>query len=363
MSQLSGHHYAVVVAGGSGTRLWPLSRQNLPKQMQALMSDKTLIQETVERLRGVVPPENVFVSTTQNYRDKIHELLPDIAIENIIVEPVARGTSAAFALLANHLHAKDPDAIVFTLASDHAIAKVDKFRKTVQDCFAFIEANPGRLAIVGIKPTRPDTGLGYIKVREQLQDAPPVFVAEKFVEKPSHDVAQAYVDSGEYYWNAAYYCFAASTLLAAYEDADPRLVAAAREYAATGDVEAYLKAPEKVHEIEVIDSGKYPLAVVPADFTWSDIGNWVALHKVLSEILGGDLVTRGTGPHIDVNSVSYLVHNTSDRVVATAGLDNIVIVATDEAVFVVNMNQLEAAPEITQDLLRKVAADAEGRYL
>lgn len=349
----SAHRYAVVVAGGAGTRLWPLSRQNLPKQMQSLMSDKTLIAETVDRLRGVVPWENVYVSTTANYSGTISELLPDIKDENIIVEPVARGTSAAFALFASTLYDKDPEAVIFSLASDHAITEVDRFQQTLRDCYAFIEANRGHVALVGIKPTRPDTGLGYIKVRGIISEKPAVYAAEKFVEKPSREVAASYVTSGEYYWNAAYYCFAAATLLEAYDDADPRLLAAARNYRRTGKSADYEAAPRKVHEVEVIDSRKYPLAVVPAEFAWSDIGNWQALHRALADIAGESMVATNSRQHIDVDSTNCLVYSDDERIVATAGLDSIVVVSTKDVVLVLNMEQLEKMPELLTALRDK----------
>ena len=164
------HRYAVVVAGGSGTRLWPLSRKSLPKQMQALMSDRTLIVETVDRLRGVVPDDHIFVSTTVNYGEAIRDLLPEIPRDNVIVEPEPAGTAAAFALFTYTLHERDPDAIVFSLASDHAITEVDRFQSTMRACYAFIEEHPAHVALVGIRPTRPDTGLGYIKVREKFAE-------------------------------------------------------------------------------------------------------------------------------------------------------------------------------------------------
>ena len=203
------------------------------------------------------------------------QMLPQIPEENFIVEPVARGTAAAFALFTSVIYDRDPDALVFTLASDHAITEVDKFQKSVRKAFEHIEQHRDRLAFIGITPTRPDTGLGYIKVRGQ-SESPGILSAEKFVEKPSLEVATGYVDSGEYVWNSGYYCFAAATLLKAYEEADPRLVESARAYLASGDVADFENAPEKVHEIEIIDAGRYPLVVVPADFRWSDIGNWQA---------------------------------------------------------------------------------------
>ena len=361
--ELRRHRYAVIVAGGSGTRLWPLSRQNLPKQMQALMSDKTLIAETVDRLRGAVPMENVYISTTGNYLETIRDLLPDIASENIICEPVARGTSAAFALIAHHLHEKDPQAVIFSLASDHAITEVDKFQETLDRSFEFIEQHPRQIAMVGIRPTRADTGLGYIKVRHAIQDDPLIYEAEKFVEKPTQVVAEKYVESGEYFWNAAYYCFYASTLLEAYEAADPRLTLAARAFSKTGVRSDYEQAPDKVHEIEIIDSATYPLAVVPAEFTWSDIGNWLALYMLLSDIAGDDVVSSDASRHVDVNSKRLMVSNPDGRLVATAGLEDVIVVSTEDAVLVLHMSQLETVPETMRQLLTKLAQEGKEDYL
>ena len=278
------HRYAVVVAGGSGTRLWPVSRQSLPKQMQALMSEKSLIAETVDRLEGVVPAERIFVSTTANYLEPIRSLLPAIPRENYIVEPESRGPTVAFALLATYLAARDPEAVVFSLASDHAITEVDKFRQAVRTSYEYVEGHPGQIVVVGITPTRPDTGLGYLRVRERLQEDPPVFRAGKYVEKPSLEVAQDYVQSGQSFWNAAYYCFRAGTLLAAYADANPLLVERTAEFLRTDDLETYREIPGEFHEIDIIDSAKYPLAVVPGDFRWSDIGNWSSLHRALADV-------------------------------------------------------------------------------
>lgn len=363
------HRYAVVVAGGSGTRLWPLSRRDLPKQMQSLMSDKSLIAETVARLRGVVPFENVFISTTENYRAQIAELLPEIDTANFIVEPEARGTPAAFALFAAHVHGLDPDAVIFSLASDHAITEIDKFQQTMVQAFDFIDSEPGAVAMVGITPTRPDTGLGYIKARPEQVGRPgpaesaPVLRVEKYIEKPSYDVAATYVAAGGYYWNSAYYCFRASTLLAAYTEAEPELVAATGEYLRTGDPAAYLSAPVRAHEIDLIDTVRYPLAVVPADFTWSDIGNWAALHRSLSALIGSEVVSANARDHIDVHSTGCLVVNGDDRVVVTAGLDDIAVITTNDAVMVINMKQLEEMPATMQELFARLRAEGKEELL
>jgi mannose-1-phosphate guanylyltransferase len=345
--EVESHRYAVVVAGGSGTRLWPLSRKNLPKQMQSLMGDQTLIAETIERIGAVVPIENVFVSTTANYAGMVHDLVPQIPVDNIIVEPVARGTAAAFALFAHTLHQRDPDAVVFSLASDHNITEVELFQETLRRCYEFIEMHRDHIAIVGIQPTRADSSLGYIKIRHgvHIGDSS-ALAAEKFVEKPSRQVAKRYLASGEYYWNAAYYCFAAATLLDAYEDGDARLVRAIRRYVDTQALADYEAAPQKVHEIEVIDSGKFPLAVIPADFTWSDIGNWRTLHRVLADLAGGDLVASDANHHYDIGSDNCLVVNPGERIVATVGLENVVVVSLDDVVLVLNKDDSERIPEL-----------------
>jgi mannose-1-phosphate guanylyltransferase/mannose-6-phosphate isomerase len=353
----------VVVAGGSGTRLWPLSRQALPKQMQSLMSDRTLIAETVERLSGVLPVEHVFISTTENYRASMAAMLPQIPAENFIIEPEARGTPAAFALFSQRLLRLDPDAVIFTLASDHAITEVGRFQETMRTSFEFIETHPEWLAIVGIAPTRPDTGLGYIRAVEVVQDEPAVLRVEKYAEKPSLETAQSYLDSGNYYWNAAYYCFRADTLVEAYRRVDAKLVEATAAYLDVGDPAYYRQAPVAVHEVDIIDTSKTPLALVPAYFTWSDIGSWAALYRSLSELVGEDVVSKNADKHTDYGSTRSLVLNTDDRNVTTAGLDHIGVITTEDAVFVVDLSRLEEMPEIMQKLFEKLRSEGKGHLL
>lgn len=359
----SEHRYVVIVAGGSGTRLWPLSTSKLPKQMQALMSERSLIAETVGRLEGLVPMDHVFVSTTENFRGQIAEQLPLLPPENLIVEPEARGTPAAFALFASYLHDLDPDAVIFSLASDHAITEIDRFQQTLNQTFAYIEAHPGELALVGINPTRPDTGLGYVKTRDVVCESPLVYSVDKYVEKPTFEVAETYLNDGGYYWNSAYYCFRAQTLIDAYNNDDPRLVAQTTAYLKTGDPQHYLEAPVKAHEIDIIDTRKYPMVLVPADFNWSDIGNWAALHRSMAALAGTDVVSRKPANHVDVSSHDSLVLNTDDRVVVTAGLDHVAVITTEKAVFVVDMRKLEEMPETMQELINRLRMEGKDDLL
>lgn len=353
MNKLSEHSYAVIMAGGSGTRLWPLSRKDLPKQMQKFISDKSLINETVDRLLTFIDIKNLYIATTANYATRIKKLLPMIPADQIIVEPVSRGTTAALALVTTVIHKRDPEALLFYVASDHAITGMDKFRKTFIDTFDYVKANPQDIALVGIKPTRPDTGLGYIKAKKEIQSEPnSVFTVDKFVEKPSFKVAKRYVESGMYYWNAAYYCFKASTLLQAYEDADPEITNSINLYLESKNVDDFSKVPIKAQEIEVIDASKYRLVVIPADFTWSDIGNWQALHELLASVEGNDIVTHG-GEHIDINSSNCLIYTTKNKLVATVGLDNIVIVDTPDILLVMDKDQPLEIKKLIESLKEK----------
>src|SRR3989344_6213858 len=268
MNKLLKNGYAVIMAGGSGTRLWPLSMRDLPKQMQNFIGNKTLINETIERLYGFIDKNQIYISTTANYEPKIKELLPEIPEENIIVEPIARGTTAAFALVAMTIKKRDPKAIILTIASDHSVTDIDEFHKSIYRMFSHVKNNPGDIVLIGIKPTRPDTGLGYIKIKNKLKpnsDANnkslKVYLVEKFVEKPNRKVAEDYVNSENYFWNTAYYCFKAETLLEAYKDADPKINEAVKKYLSTGNIEDFAKVPSKNHEIEIIDASKHRLVM------------------------------------------------------------------------------------------------------
>lgn len=326
------------MAGGSGTRLWPLSRKDLPKQIQKLVSDKTLIEDTVDRISDVVDYANIFISTTQNYADKIRATLPLVPADNIIVEPVAHGPTAAFGLLAETLYRRDPEATIFSLASDHAISEVDQFQAAMHEAFSVIEKNPRSIALVGIKPTRPDTGLGYVKIDQEIQHDPLVYSVEKFVEKPGLKVATSYFASGDYYWNAAYYCFKAKTLVDAYDESNPLIMAGVRNFLASNDQADFVAIPPVAHEIEIINAQKFPLLLIPAHFKWSDIGNWGTLHDLLAEYEDEkNMVVNSKQNYIGVDSTNCMVIAKNDnKVVATVGLNNIVIVDTKDALLVLD---------------------------
>ena len=202
-------HYAVIMAGGTGTRLWPMSRLAKPKQFHNLVSEKTLIQETYDRVKKAIPKENIFISTNTKYEEEIKNQLSGVAPENFIIEPAKRNTAPALAYVTAEILRKDKDAVIATLASDHVVNNIDVFANTVKVAFETAEKYPDYLVTVGINPTRPDTGLGYIKMGKVVVqvDGEQVFEVDKFLEKPDHKTAEKYIQSWEYLWNGAYYFF------------------------------------------------------------------------------------------------------------------------------------------------------------
>lgn len=356
MNKIPKNGYAVIMAGGSGTRLWPLSRRNLPKQMQSFVGDKTLINETVERLLGVIDRKRIYISTNASYGPKIKKLLPEIPGENIIIEPVSRGTTAAFALIVMTIMMRDPEAVVFTIASDHSVINVEQMHKSIFDAFSHVAENPKDIALIGIKPTGPDTSLGYIKTKGILDEEKNIHLVDKFVEKPGRELAESYVNSGDYYWNTAYYCFKADTLLNAYKDVDPEITGSIGRYLSSGDIGQFMKTPIKSQEIEIIDASKHRLVMIRGNFNWKDVGSWQGLHEVIAGISGQNLASN-SDTHVDINSKDCLVFSNGKKLVATVNLDNIVIVDTDDALLVMNKNDSQNVKELIEILKNKGLTD------
>lgn len=344
------HAYAVVLAGGAGTRLWPLSRKDLPKQMQPLVSDRSLIDETVSRLEKILPREHIFISTTKNYAEKIVEILPNFPKEHIIVEPIARGKIAALALAASVIQKKDKEAILFVLASDHTIANISAFQKSVRNAFSYIVSHPADILLVGIAPTKPDTSLGYIKLGNKASGG--VSYVEKFVEKPSARVAKHYVESGEYLWNTSYYCTRAANLLRVYGDADPAIVRGITAFLKQKKISDFLTIPDKAHEMEFLDPVRHRLMVMRGTFSWADVGTWESLHEVLTNLHKNSTLVKN-GNHVDVASSNSFVVSTADKLVATVGLKNVIVVNTPDVLLVLNKERTHNIKKLLATLKNK----------
>ena len=363
-------NYAVIMAGGTGTRLWPMSRLAKPKQFHNLVSEKSLIQETYDRVKKAIPKENIFISTNIKYEEEIKNQLLGVAPENFIIEPAKRNTAPALAFVTAEILRRDKDAVIATLASDHVVNNVDVFANTVKIAFETAEKYPDFLVMVGINPTRPDTGLGYIKMGKVTAevDGEQVFEVDKFLEKPDQKTAERYVQSWEYLWNGAYYFFKGEQMMEWIEKYIPKtykIVKEIEELKAKGGNGAmatkvkniFESAIDEQFENAIIEQKDFKkVLVIPADLGWSDIGNWGTLHDVLSENYGSSNISRGH--HIDVGSEGCLVYS-GEKMIATIGLKDVVVIDTPDSMLIANKNKAQDVKK----LLDKLKEEGKHLYL
>lgn len=362
---LSEHCHIVIMAGGSGTRLWPLSRKAHPKQFQRLTSDRTLLQETFARALLVCPAERIYVCTAAPYRELVTAQLPEIAEANILIEPEARNTAPAIAFAAGLIRERDSEAVVATIASDHAIHNPEAFAESLKMAFSSVSSHREKLAIVGINPTRPDTGLGYIRMGAEFpaEEGERIFLAEDFKEKPDRKTAENYIADWRYLWNAGYFIFCAETFADWTEKYAPELHTAIRsivEFAASGAdaaeriAELYASIPKEAVEPLIVEKLQpNERLVIPAPLRWSDVGNWSTLFDFLSEKMKTDVVS--TGKLVDLGSERVLALD-EGKLIVTLGLEDVIIVDTKDALLVASRDKVEGE---MKELLKKVA-DAEG---
>lgn len=338
------NQYIVIMAGGSGTRLWPLSRKKMPKQFQSFLSSKTLLQETYDRALLVVPKENIYISSTLAYRELILEQLPEMSAEHLILEPATRNTAPAITLVAATLHQINPKAIIATIASDHAIENNDEFVLTLETAFETATLYPDKLTTIGINPTKPDTGLGYIKIGEEspFEGKKRAFFIDDFKEKPDYETAMRYTNEWGYLWNAGYFIFQSNTLLFWTKKYSPETsLAIEKTLTAKNTAEAetlYQEAPgEPIEPLIIEHLSPQERLVIPSSLHWSDVGNWGTLLQFLIEKNHTSII--GDGPHLDLLSENLLVKNTaSDKKIVTLGLKNTVIINTPDAILIADQN-------------------------
>jgi mannose-1-phosphate guanylyltransferase len=333
--------HAVILAGGSGTRFWPASRQQMPKQLLPLagQADVPLIAATLHRLSPLVPVERVWVSTGASLVTATAATLPSVPTTHLLAEPLARNTAPAIGWAAATIARQDPDALVAVLPADHAIADEDEFRRVLGT--ALQAAERGWLTTVGIVPTRPETGYGYIEVGDAIAEG--VNAAVRFVEKPNRERAEAYVAGGRHLWNAGMFFFQARAMRAAIAEHLPALAAGldAIDAAARSGNEAAVLAEvfPKLPSIS-IDHGVMEkaakIAVVPGDFGWNDVGSWQATWEMSSRDAQGNALPEGS---IAVDANNNLVRDLSatagKKRWALVGVSDLVVVETDDAVLVI----------------------------
>lgn len=344
--------HAVIMAGGSGTRLWPLSRASTPKQFQKLVGQTTLLQQTFERIEKIIPSERIWIVTNQHYRQLVEEQLPTIPKQHIITEPFGRNTAAATLLATMAVLEEDSGAILFgLLPADHYVGKPKVFRAATETLLSFIENNPEYVATIGIRPTEPNTGLGYIKLGTSLAklNRRAIFKVDSFHEKPKLEVAEEFVASGEYLWNGGYYLFNGQTMLGYFQQLAPEIYKKVGNYRQQQSPEAYEKIPAESIDTAIAEKLPY-LAVVPAEMDWSDVGNWAALHEILSA--EGKTSEVVVGDHISEQSENTLVMG-GGKLIVTVGVKDIVVIDTDDVILICQKGSVQEVKKIVERLQKQ----------
>jgi mannose-1-phosphate guanylyltransferase len=356
MSTLESPHtpiYAFIMAGGVGSRLWPRSRKNTPKQFLDLISDETMLQDAFQRLLPLIPAERILVGTGAEYVSLVREQLPDLPPGNIVVEPSGRGTAPAIGLGAIHIHHHHPEAVMAVVTADHHIGEASRFRGAL--AVAAQVAQDGHLVTLGIKPTFPSTGYGYIRRGEQLTqlDGFDVYRAIRFTEKPDAAMARAFLDSGLYSWNSGMFVWKAQAIRAEFRRQMPQLHTQLGEIErafGTPDAEAVLERVWADVQKQTIDYGimerAHNVAVIPVRIGWNDIGSWKTLKELLEADENGNVLA---GDHVALDTQNTLIYS-PHKLVATIGLKDLIIVETEDALLVCSQDQCQDVRKVVETL-------------
>ncbi len=345
--------FALILAGGTGTRLWPRSRRDSPKQLLALFSDRTMLQETCDRIRPILPADHIFVITNEGYLQAVHEQLPDLPRQNIIDEPEGHGTAPSIGLGALYIQKIDPDAVMISLHADHYIERVEEFRRALLD--AAQVAARGGLVTLGIEPRNPETGYGYIH-RGELSEkigAQQVYRVAQFMEKPDEATAKQFIASGEYYWNSGIFVWKVATILKEFAEHQPALYAQLQKIGralGTPRARATMARVWKDVATETIDVGiiekSQHVSVLPIDVGWSDVGSWATLLDILPSNRENNVTV---GEHIGVDTKSSLIYS-PNRLIATVGLTDMIVVDTDDAILVCPKDRAQEVKHLVEAL-------------
>ncbi|WP_306590375.1 mannose-1-phosphate guanylyltransferase [Geothrix sp. 21YS21S-4] len=343
---------AVVMAGGRGTRFWPHSRNARPKQFLAIAGTETLLHQTVRRLDGHVPPERIFVVTTEDLAAETRRMLPELPAENVIVEPEGRNTAPCLALALVQIERKVPGGVMAVLSADHWIGDREIFLEDL-DLAVDHAQSAHELVTFGIRPTYPETGYGYI----ESEGKGPVLQVKAFREKPPADVAMEYLESGRHYWNAGMFVWTLADFREGLEKHAPDVLAPLDAWTAAGAepsalAAAYGQLPKVAIDVALMEKAG-TVAVVPTRFRWSDVGSWPAaieFHQADSE---GN-VTRGDTLLLDTHNSAFFG---GKRLIAASGVENLIVVDADDALLICHRDRAQTVKQIVERLQAEGRAD------
>jgi len=360
------HYYAVIMAGGEGSRLWPLSRRERPKQMVQIGSDRTLFQLAVDRIRPIFQPERIYVVTVETQAAKLQEQCPEIPKENFLIEPMPRGTASVVALAALALHKHDPQAVMATLAADHLISNVEYFQELLRQGYQLSEA--GWLVTLGIRPTYPSTGYGYIQRGPELKGFPFLaYEVDRFREKPDETTAREFLARGDHDWNSGMFIWRTDRIRVEFGRLMPELdvqleeIARAWDTPARGETIASVWPTIKPQTIDygIMEKAERVVVIPAVDLGWNDVGSWESIFEVFPPDNDGNIILDSE--HIGIGTGgSLIVSDRTKRLIVTLGVENLIVVDTKDAVLVCSRDHAQKVREVVNLLKQQ---DGGTRYL
>lgn len=346
---------AVIMAGGKGERFWPKSRTNYPKQFLSLTNDgKTMIQLTIERLLPIVKHGDIYIVTNKNYVDLVKEQLPEIPVENIIAEPVARNTAPCIGLAATIIQDKYDDAIMMVLPADHLIKQNQMYISTLRTAIN-VATEGDNLVTIGITPTYPETGYGYINYGESMNSDKytNVYCVEKFVEKPNIEKAKEYLDSGNYIWNSGMFVWKISTILKKFEQYLSDTYNGLMHIKSSINTEMFEYTLNNIFSEFKSESIDYAIMeksdniyTLPGTFGWDDVGSWLSLERINKTNEFGNVVS---GNVITINTKNTTISGT-DKLIAAVGLEDLIIVDTEDAILICSKDTTQDVKKVIENL-------------
>lgn len=355
---MNNHHYVAIMAGGIGSRFWPMSRTHHPKQfLDILNTGKSLIQWTYERFAGFIPKENIFIVTSEEYVGIVQDQLPGIPTENIVAEPSRKNTAPCIAYISFKIHQKDPKANLIVAPSDHLILDTKAFNKVCLEALSFVSKH-NALITLGIQPTHPNTGYGYIQY-EQHAVSDNVFKVKTFTEKPNIELAKTFIASGDFLWNAGIFVWQIKNILTAFEKHLPEMyevfAADADKFNSSEEKNAINKIYPQCTNIS-IDFGIMEKAsnvyIIPSSFGWSDLGTWNSAYENLEKDYFGNAVAGDNVMVID--ATKCMVHAPKNKLVLLQGLDDTIIVDTEDVLLICKKDKEQAIKEYVAEVKRKM---------
>ncbi len=350
------NHYVAIMAGGIGSRFWPMSRTAYPKQfLDVLNTGKTLVQWTYERYAKFIPAENIYIVTSDEYVDIVKTQLPQLPIENILAEPSKKNTAPCIAYISFKLAQINPDARFIVAPSDHLILEEDRFQDIALQALDFVE-HIKALVTLGIQPTHPNTGYGYIQY-EGLEVTKGVYKVKTFTEKPDLEIAKSFLESGDFLWNAGIFAWKASSILAAFEKYQPEM------YELFDQEKVHFNTPEETQAIQRI----YPqctnisidiaimekannVYVMPASFGWSDLGTWNSAYENMEKDYLGNAVASDNV--IVIDATKCMINSPKDKLVVVQGLDDFIVVDTKDVLLICSKEKEQSIKEYVAEVKR-----------